>query len=418
MALCRLPPVATYVGRWFRFRSVRSSRWLLTFGSVIAFGWFIPAASSSEGITYTNVVVPSEPWSIHVVKIDRSNSRYEIQSPHAGGGALGLSTLRNQIAAVGAGTAVAAINGGFYRRDSAYAGAARGLQIVSGEVISAPAGNLCFWVDLGGEPHLTNVTSQFQFTTPEGKTTSFGLNEERKASGVVLYTPAVGQSTRATNGLELILERAGSRWLPLRMGQHYTARVRERRTDGNTPLSPDVMVLSFGPGIAKQFGELKTNVVLQISTASSPSLSVARAGLSGGPLLVSKGKPQKIRAAADDVYEFSSMLERHPRSAIGWNQDAFFLVEVDGRQKDLSVGMTLEELADFLVNLGCREAMNLDGGGSSTLWYDGEVRNNPCDGYERTIANSLVVVRKGARTTGAKVTTQPPTPTEERSPGN
>jgi len=67
---------------------------------------------------------------------------------------------------------------------------------------------------------------------------------------------------------------------------------------------------------------------------------------------------------------------------------------VDGRQRDLSAGMTLDELARHLVGLGCLEAMNLDGGGSTTLWFDGQVRNRPCDGYERTVANSVLVVRK------------------------
>ena len=386
-------------------------------GGIVALSIFVEVACGAEhsGATYTNVVVPTEPWSIHVVKIDRTGARFEIRSPHAGGGALGLSTLRDQVAGVdaGAGKAVAAINGGFYRRDSAYAGAARGLQIVSGEVISAPTGNVCFWVDVGGEPHLSNVTSQFEFTTPDGKSRSFGLNEERKDNGIVLYTPAIGNAARATNGHELVLERAGNRWLPLRMGQHYTARVREIRAGGNTLLASDVMVLSIGPAIVTEFATLKTNDVLQISTASSPSLSVARAALCGGPILIRNGKRQKIQAEADAAYELSSMLEQHPRSAIGWNDDAFFLVEVDGRQKDLSVGMTLDELSTFLAKLGCKEAMNLDGGGSSTLWYDGEVRNNPCDGYERTIANSLVVVRKGA-----KITNQPRMKTEERSTGN
>ena len=175
------------------------------------------AANSSEltGASYTNVIIPSEPWSIHVVKVDRAGSGYEIQSQHAGGGALGLSTLRDQVAAVnsGKGVAVAAINGGFYRRDSAYAGGARGLQIVAGEVISAPTGNASFWIDIGGEPHLTNVTSQFQITIPDGKVMPVGLNEERTENGIVLYTPVVGASTRTTNGLELVLERqTGSRW--------------------------------------------------------------------------------------------------------------------------------------------------------------------------------------------------------------
>ena len=88
------------------------------------------------------------------------------------------------------------------------------------------------------------------------------------------------------------------------------------------------------------------------------------------------------------------MLERHPRTAIGWNAGNYFLVEVDGRQENLSVGMTLDELADYMARLGCEEAMNLDGGGSATLWFDGKVRNSPCDGKERPVANSLVFTRK------------------------
>ena len=56
--------------------------------------------------------------------------------------------------------------------------------------------------------------------------------------------------------------------------------------------------------------------------------------------------------------------------------------------------MTLNELAAYLVELGCEEAMNLDGGGSATLWYDGKVRNHPCDGYEREVANCLIVCKK------------------------
>jgi exopolysaccharide biosynthesis protein len=56
--------------------------------------------------------------------------------------------------------------------------------------------------------------------------------------------------------------------------------------------------------------------------------------------------------------------------------------------------MTLQEVGNYLVKLGCREVMNLDGGGSATFWYNGRVRNSPCDRYERPIANGLVVVRR------------------------
>jgi exopolysaccharide biosynthesis protein len=155
------------------------------------------------------------------------------------------------------------------------------------------------------------------------------------------------------------------------------------------------MVLSLGPALARKLPAVATGASLQIVTESTPSLAGAKTAIGGGPVLVRNGRRQKIVPPPGESYEFTSMLERHPRSAIGWNRDFFFLVEVDGRQPDLSVGMTLDELGNFLVGLGCRDAMNLDGGGSATLWYDGKVRNSPCDRRERPIANSLLVVSKG-----------------------
>ncbi|HEY0548548.1 MAG TPA: phosphodiester glycosidase family protein, partial [Verrucomicrobiae bacterium] len=84
---------------------------------------------------------------------------------------------------------------------------------------------------------------------------------------------------------------------------------------------------------------------------------------------------------------------RDPRTALGWNKKHFFLMVVDGRQKN-SVGMTFSELATYMLSKGCDEAINLDGGGSATLWVYGHVMNSPSEGHERPAANALVVVRK------------------------
>ncbi len=370
-------------------------------GTVFAAGNTPAPPETPPGIFYTNVVVAEVPWSIQVVKIWRGHGGYEIQSRHAGGGALGLDTLSDQVAAAGTEQSepVAAINGGFYLRDNgqtnAYAGCPRGLQIVAGEVLSAPSGNASLWIDYAGQPHAAKVNPQFEITWPDGRETPFGLNGQRADGGVELYTPAAGTSTHTTGGREMVLEpQAGGRWLPLRMERDYQARVHEIRPSGNTPLFPDTMVLSLGPAIMKEFQGVTTGAVVRISTRSLPDLLNARTAISGGPLLVRNGKRQKIRSTPDDAYELSSMLERHPRTAFGWNDQSIFLVQVDGRQKDLSLGMTLDELSAYLVKLGCTDAINLDGGGSSSLWFAGKVRNNPCDGYERSIANSLIVLQK------------------------
>lgn len=118
--------------------------------------------------------------------------------------------------------------------------------------------------------------------------------------------------------------------------------------------------------------------------ATVPDLTGVDMAIGGGPALVRDGKAvprEEVRV-------------RNPRTAVGWDRDHYYLVEVDGRQRHVSVGMTTEELSDYLVGLGCEGAMSLDGGGSATCWFYGQVMNQPSEGFERDMANALVVVRK------------------------
>ncbi len=97
--------------------------------------------------------------------------------------------------------------------------------------------------------------------------------------------------------------------------------------------------------------------------------------------------------------------ELHPRTAVGYSKNGKFLyiVVVDGRQPFYSQGITLAELADLMIQIGAHDAMNLDGGGSSTLvvrGVDGQPRilNSPIDQYipgrERPIANHFGIYFK------------------------
>ena len=328
------------------------------------------------------------PWSIHVVKVDRSNPQLEFHVVMGKAAAIGLSTLREQIKSLSAdlGQPVAAINGDFWNEGSPYEGDPSGLQVSEGELVSGPSERTCFWLDAAGNPHMTNVLSQFAITWPNGEVISFGLNEKVTNNGAVLFTSRIGSSTRMGKGLELVLEQGGSDspWLPLRLGQTFKARVREVRQAGNAPLSQETVVLALSSQLAARLPRIEPRQLLQISTATAPDLSGVKTALGGGPTLVRNGRamPWKIPPP------------RHPRSAIGWNDQSLFLVEVDGRQAGLSVGMSFPELADYMVKIGCTEAMNLDGGGSSTLWVLGQVMNSPCYGHERNMANSLILVRK------------------------
>jgi exopolysaccharide biosynthesis protein len=89
----------------------------------------------------------------------------------------------------------------------------------------------------------------------------------------------------------------------------------------------------------------------------------------------------------------SSFCRRNPRTAIGWTASGdILLVVIDGRQHRWSVGASLLELARVLRDHGAVQALNLDGGGSTTMVVRGDVINRPSDGHERRITNAVVIL--------------------------
>ena len=110
---------------------------------------------------------------------------------------------------------------------------------------------------------------------------------------------------------------------------------------------------------------------------------------------VVSGHPDLLRSGAVTSGQHTGSLctARHPRTAVGLSQDGRTLVlaVVDGRRTGAS-GMTCGELAALLQGLGAYHAMNLDGGGSSTMYVQGQgVVNHPSDGSERTVGNHLAI---------------------------
>ncbi len=246
------------------------------------------------------------------------------------------------------------------------------------------------WVDASGELRTGLVNPQFSVTWPGGPVIPVGLNEKRLSSSAVLYTHAVGSSTHAKGGRELVLERTeGSGSQPLRAGEEFVARVREVREKGDSPLTADSLVLSVGPTLLRRLPKTEAGATLQISLKTLPNLAGATTAIGGGPALVHGGKallnPSRVQ---------------HPRSAVGWNKNFIFFVEVDGRQPRLSVGMTYEQLGIYMAKLGCDEALNFDGGGSAALWVRGQIVNSPSEGKERGVANGLVLTQKPRTLTG------------------
>lgn len=118
-----------------------------------------------------------------------------------------------------------------------------------------------------------------------------------------------------------------------------------------------------------------------------------RSALGGGPVLVRDGVAVLNAGEAFTPYQ---LVPRHPRTAVGQLADGrIILLAVDGRSA-ASAGLTTAQLAQEMVRLGAVNAMALDGGGSTTMAFNGVVLNRPSDGSERWVSESLQLVYLGA----------------------
>jgi len=111
--------------------------------------------------------------------------------------------------------------------------------------------------------------------------------------------------------------------------------------------------------------------------------------VTAGPLLVEDGQP--VFNATFEGFR-GSILDPAARTAVGINKDGKIILAVVDGKKDWSAGLTLEELAYLMADLGCIRAVALDGGGSSGMWVKGSLVSAPTDGKERTIANAILVL--------------------------
>jgi hypothetical protein len=121
--------------------------------------------------------------------------------------------------------------------------------------------------------------------------------------------------------------------------------------------------------------------------------------LQAGPLLVADGQMVFDRSADREGFsagaaQFDSDITdgRHPRAALGISENHLYVAVCDGRRSGVDAGLSLEELGKFMVTLDCREAMNLDGGGSATLVHRGHLLNRPYSEQDQPAPASRPIV--------------------------
>ncbi len=171
-----------------------------------------------------------------------------------------------------------------------------------------------------------------------------------------------------------------------------------REFEGRVVQIPDGgFVLSGIGGMAESLRKVPEGCRVTPELATQPAWPDLRHAIGGGPRIVKDGRPHvtaRPEGFRADVYAGAA-----PRTAVGITEEGrLLLVAAEGVENRRRLGMTLDELAATMIKLGVRDAMNLDGGGSTTFVADGRLINSPADGAARRVSNALLVFTRETET--------------------
>ena len=291
--------------------------------------------------------------------------------------------------------AIAAINAGFFNTRN---GEPVGLLKVAGELVSdigIPKGAVAIRSPPRGRTELefdqitARVSMEFKTRGRRWVVPIDGVDTTRERGKLMLYTPAYHADTdTAANGTEWVL-------------QGRPLKVADIRIDaGHTPIPRNGVVLSFGGlDLPDHLAALARGVEVRLTTnwttlngVSAKHLENADHVVNGNGLLRVKSRLltewQVERFSGTD---FTKM--RHPRTIIGVDRKGFiWLGAIDGRQPDYSIGMNFAELQRLADRLQLTDALNLDGGGSTTMVIKNQIVNRPSDPTgPRPVSDAILV---------------------------
>jgi exopolysaccharide biosynthesis protein len=331
------------------------------------------------------------PWRIHVLAVDPR--KVDVRVAHAYDAAIGLETTAALATRRGA---LAAINGGYFHMEGLLAGDSRGALRIGGRLLSEPDRGRAAVGFFDDDGVVRSVFGRLSFRgeihLAGGERVPLdGLNRHRGPSEIVLYTPNFHRTTLThSQGAEVVIQKGHIREILIGMG--------------SSVIPSDGMVLSIdGERVQGVLSGIRTGEKVSVEADLLPLLpdpegswEKANFIVSGGPLLLWKGR--RLEEPEKESISKVFFLARHPRTAAGVRADGTLLfVTVDGRRPEESVGMSLPELTDLMIALGCVSAINLDGGGSTTMVIDGRIVNHPSGPSARRNADAILLFPKQPR---------------------
>ena len=357
----------------------------------------------APGVRWTRIVREGGPWRVNVLTVAARARVLAVPAGDSFGVRARPSALARRMAAV------AAVNGGYFDGDGYPVGALA----AAGRLLSEPIGGrsallvgaaprsvgpLRFGgaVRVGGEELVLDGINRIPGEIPACGGRGGDRPTERPsavttctdASELVLFTAAWGARTPRSAGALDAVVRDGV--------------VAALRSGGGSAVLPDAEVLTATGGARAPLREAGVGAPLELDEGVFMRAAAVPPGdlVSGGPRLLAGGRI-RVRSAAEGFNPLSApwfhgsfVASRHPRTMAGVRRDgSLLLATVDGRRPGWSAGVTLQEGARVMRSVGARDALNLDGGGSTAMAVRGRRVNLPSDsGGERPVSDVLLVL--------------------------
>ena len=346
------------------------------------------ATAVREGVTHRFIYSASGPWAINVLEA-RADQCWSIAGLKSGDGAVGRATTSQLVREAARREEIAGgVNADFFLFTPP--GVPVGLLIVDGRLIAGPIAQPALAADSSGTVSIASFRTSGHVLIDGRRLEIEGWNRDAPR-GLAWFDRAWGAVTdTATGVLELVIE-----------ADAYRAWTLDTVSNG--------VSIPLNGGVLKVGREAHDSLRAALRSAQSANATVSvaltprypRDAVGGRPVLVRNGA---IAARLDTVGRTGFSTSRHPRTAAGVTRDGrVLLVTVDGRQAPYSDGMTLQETAELMLSLGAREAVNLDGGGSTAMVVATAdtafaVVNRPSDrGGERAVGDAVGLVRRCSR---------------------
>lgn len=322
---------------------------------------------------------------VHIVQADLTNPKLSLSMLYPKNGA---GTLQNVPSMANDYAAVAAINSDFFDSKGGGKGSSIGYNAVDGETISTPPVDAEFasiGLDVAGNVLLEHFTHYIEITAQDG-TQAYAqhVNKYNALDGTTIYTPAWGKYSLGASGskVEVVVD------------NNIITDIRTEQPAVEIPqngyvIYADMTQSDFYTTTLHIGDTVRCDVVI----APNNDMDVA---IGGSTMLVKNGVTTPITLNSPG---------RAPRSAIGFDASGkqVYFIAVDGRGADESIGMTLQELAQFCLDLGLFNALNLDGGGSTQLAvkFSGtetaEIVNHPSQNPYRPVSNAAAILTTAQR---------------------